>query len=185
MMGMKIYEYRAKEIFDQEGIAVPRSKMVKTSADAGKAAEEIGVPVAVKSQVLVGGRGKVGGIKFANQPKEAYEVAQELLGMEIKGEKVKKLLIEEKLAIESEYYLSVALDRSARQALIMASTEGGVDIEEVARQNPEKILKVHVDPRQEFLPYLARDIARKMGVKSALIPAIGAVIFKLYKVFQK
>lgn len=185
MIGMKIYEYRAKEIFSQEGIAIPRSKMVKTAADARKAADEIGVPVAVKSQVLVGGRGKAGGIKFADNPLEAYEVAQELMGMEIKGEKVNKLLIEEKLAIKSEYYLSVALDRSARQALIMASTKGGVDIEEVAQQKPDKILKVHVDPRQEFLPYMARDIARKMGVNGALIPRVGTFIFKLYHVFQK
>jgi succinyl-CoA synthetase beta subunit len=182
---MKIYEYRAKEIFSQEGITIPRSRMVKSAEDALQAAEEIGVPMAIKSQVLVGGRGKAGGIKFAENPSEAYEAAQELLGMEIKGEKVNKLLIEEKLAIQYEYYLSVALDRSARQALIMASTEGGVDIEEVALKNPEKILKVHVDPLQEFLPYMARDLARKMGVKSALIPAIGSFIFKLYMVFQK
>ncbi|MEN6329073.1 MAG: ADP-forming succinate--CoA ligase subunit beta [Methanobacteriaceae archaeon] len=182
---MKIYEYRAKEIFSQESIPVPRSKMVKTAGDARQAAEEMGVPVAVKSQVLVGGRGKAGGIKFANNPSEAYGVAQELLGMEIKGERVNKLLVEEKVDIKSEYYLSVALDRSARQALLMASTEGGVDIEEVAHRNPQKIIKVHVDPLEEFLPYMARDLARKMGVSGALIPAIGAFISKLYRVFQK
>ncbi len=181
---MKIYEYRAKEIFSEEGITIPRSRMVKTAEDALQAAEEIGVPVAIKSQVLVGGRGKAGGIRFAKNPSEAYEVAQELLGMEIKGEKVNKLLVEEKLAIESEYYLSVALDRSARQALIMTSTEGGVDIEQVALQNPEKILKFHVNPLQEFLPYMARDMARKMGVNDPLIPSIGSYIFKLYTVFQ-
>lgn len=185
MIGMKIYEYQAKEIFKQEGIAIPRSKMVKNATDARQAAEEIGAPVAVKSQVLVGGRGKAGGIKFANNPEEAYEAAQKLLKMDIKGEMVYKLLIEEKLAIESEYYISVALDRSARQALIMASTAGGVDIEEVALRNPEQIFKVHVDPRQEFLPFLARDIARKMGVEGPLIPALGAVIFKIYRIFQK
>ncbi|MDD1763971.1 MAG: acetate--CoA ligase family protein, partial [Methanobacteriaceae archaeon] len=182
---MKIYEYRAKEIFSEEGIPIPRSKVVGAANDARQAAEELGVPVAVKSQVLVGGRGKAGGIKFANNPSEAYEVAQELLQMEIKDEKVEKLLVEEKLDIKSEYYLSVALDRSARQALIMASTEGGVDIEEVAREHPQKIIKIHVDPLAEFMPYLARDIARKMGVSGALIPGIGSFIFKLYHVFQK
>jgi succinyl-CoA synthetase beta subunit len=182
---MKIYEYRAKEIFSEEGIPIPRSKVVGTANDVRQAAEELGVPVAVKSQVLVGGRGKAGGIKFANNPSEAYEVAQELLQMEIKDEKVEKLLVEEKLDIKSEYYLSVALDRSARQALIMASTEGGVDIEEVAREHPQKIIKIHVDPLAEFMPYLARDIARKMRVSGALIPGIGSFIFKLYHVFQK
>ncbi|HMK54327.1 MAG TPA: ADP-forming succinate--CoA ligase subunit beta [Methanobacteriaceae archaeon] len=182
---MKIYEYAAKKIFNEEDIPIPRSKVVESPQEAQKATEEIGVPVAIKSQVLVGGRGKAGGIKFADNPQEACQVSQKLFGMEIKGEKVEKLLIEEKLDIKSEYYLSVALDRSARQALIMASTEGGVNIEEVARKNPQKILKHHIDPLEEFLPYMARDIARKMGVTGALIPGVGTFIFKLYNVFQK
>ncbi|MEG3224455.1 MAG: succinate--CoA ligase subunit beta [Methanobacteriales archaeon Met13] len=182
---MKIYEYVAKKIFSEEGVPIPQSKVVDSPKEAQKAAEELGVPVAIKSQVLVGGRGKVGGIKFADTPQEAFQASQELLDMEIKGEFVEKLLIEEKLDIKSEYYISVALDRSARQALVMASTEGGVDIEEVARVTPEKIIKHHIDPLEEFLPYMARDIARKMGVTGALIPGLGAFIFKLYTVFQK
>ncbi|MGZ7108096.1 MAG: ATP-grasp domain-containing protein, partial [Methanobacterium sp.] len=152
---MKFFEYNAKQIFKREGIPVPQSYVVENSNDAKKVVEKINKPVALKSQVLVGGRGKAGGIKFADTPEESGAVVDELLGMEIKGEIVKKILIEEKVDIKTEYYISVVLDRSAKMPLIMASTEGGVDIEEVARNNPEKIVKYHVNPLEEFMPYEA------------------------------
>lgn len=181
---MKIHEYQAKEIFRSNGITTPNSIVVKSPEEAQKAAAEINRPVALKSQVLVGGRGKAGGIKFAKNPQMAYEVTEELLGMQIRGETVKQVLVEEMLDIKDEFYMSVAVDRSARKPLIMVSKAGGVDIEEVARETPEKIVKYHLDPLEQFLPYQAREIARKMGVGSSLISSVGGILWKLYQVFQ-
>jgi succinyl-CoA synthetase beta subunit len=182
---LKFFEHHAKEIFKQEGIPVPESYVARNAKEAKKAAAKIDKPVALKSQVLVGGRGKAGGIKFADTPGDAKKVAKELLGIRIKGEKVSKVLVEEKVDIQSEFYVSVVMDRSAKKPLIMASTEGGVDIEEVAKNSPEKIVKYHVNLLDEFMPYQAREIAGKMGVESALIPQIGAFIWKLFNVFGK
>jgi succinyl-CoA synthetase beta subunit len=182
---VKIHEYIAKDIFKGEGIPVPRNKMVVSPDEARNASAEIGKPVVIKSQILVGGRGKAGGIKFADNPDDVYCVAGEILGSTVRDEKVEMLLIEEKLEIQSEYYLSVVLDRSAKKPLIMASMSGGVDIEEVARENPEKIVKYYLDPLDEFLPYQGREIAIKMGVSNALISKVGAIVWKLYNVFQK
>ena len=182
---MKFFEYSAKEIFKHEGIPVPESYVAVNGKEAGKAAAKINKPVALKSQVLTGGRGKAGGIKFADTPREAKKVAKELLGMEIKEEKVNKILVEEKINIQSEFYISVVMDRSAKKPVIMASTEGGVDIEEVAKNNPEKIVKYHVNPLEEFMPYEARGIALKMGVPSEMISKMGGFIWKLFNVFKK
>ena len=182
---MKIHEYQAKEIFRDGGIPTPQSIMVETPEEAQKAAETINKSVAIKSQVLVGGRGKAGGIKFAENPTLAYQCTEKLLGTDIKGEAVEKVLVEEMLDIQEEFYLSVAVDRSARKPLIMVSQSGGVDIEEVARQTPEKIFKYHLDPLEEFMPYQAREIARKMGLTSDLISSVGGIIWKLYQIFQK
>ena len=182
---MKIHEYIAKEIFKAEGIAVPTSKMVKNPDDAKKAVLEISKPVAIKSQILVGGRGKAGGIKFAEDPEDAYEVAGKILGSTIKDEVVEMVLIEEKLNIKSEFYLSVVLDRSAKKPLIMASRFGGIDIEDVAHQTPEKIVKYYINSLDEFLQYQGREIAIKMGISKELIPPVGLVIWKLVKIFKK
>lgn len=182
---LKFFEYSAKEIFKREGIPVPESYVAVNAKEAKKATIKIDKPVALKSQVLIGGRGKAGGIKFANSPKDAKKVAKELLGMEIKGEKVNKVLVEEKINIQSEFYISVAMDRSAKKPLIMASVEGGVDIEEVAKNNPEKIVKYHVNPLDEFMPYQAREIARKMGVENQMISPMGGFIWKLFNVLKK
>ena len=182
---MKVYEYQAKEIFKRGGIPVPVSSIAETPKEAQMATQKIKKSVALKSQVLVGGRGKAGGIKFADNPSKAYQVAEVLLGTQIRGEKVEKLLVEEKLNIQSEFYLSVAVDRSAKKPLIMASSQGGVNIEDVAIKTPEKIYKFHVEPLEEFLPYQAREIARKMGVPNVLISKIGGVIWKLYQIFLK
>ena len=182
---MKIYEYLAKDIFKNNGIPVPINKLVENGREAEKVVEEMDKAVVLKSQVLVGGRGKAGGIKFAENPSDAHRVVEELLKLKIKGEKVDKVLVEEKLDIESELYLSVVMDRSARKPLIMASIHGGVDIEEVARETPEKLFKYHVNPLEKFLPYQARDIAIKMGVPNHLISKTGVIIWKLFNVFQK
>ncbi len=182
---MKIHEYIAKEIFKSEGISVPTSQMVKSPEDAKKVALNFLKPVAIKSQILVGGRGKAGGIKFANDPEEAFEISRKILGSTIKGEVVEMVLIEEKLDITSEFYLSVVLDRSAKKPLIMASSSGGVDIEDVARETPENIVKYHVNSLNEFLPYQGREIAIKMGIPKDLISNVGTTIWKLVNIFNK
>ena len=148
-------------------------------------ASEMGVPVVIKAQVLTGGRGKAGGVKFANNPGEALKVADEILGMEIKGEKVKHLLIEKKAEILNEFFVTVSVDRGARKPVILASMEGGDEIENLAKTNPEKIIKYYPNPLIEFLPYEAREIARRMGVPSELISQMGDMIWKLYNVFEK
>lgn len=182
---MKFFEYSAKEIFKKEGIPVPTSYVAENSNEAKEAALKINKPVAIKSQVLVGGRGKAGGIKFAEISEEAAPVTDELLSIIIKGETVKKVLVEEKVNIQSEFYLSVVMDRAAKMPLIMASAEGGVEIEEVAAKTPEKIVKYHVNPLDEFMPYQAREIARKMGIENNMISQMAGFIWKLFNVFKK
>lgn len=182
---MKIHEYIAKDIFKEEGISVPQNKMVVNPEEAKMAASEIGKPVVIKSQILVGGRGKAGGIKFADNPDEAYTKASEILGSTVKDERVEMVLVEEKLEIISEYYLSIVLDRSAKKPLIMASMSGGIDIEDVARDTPEEIIKYYLNPLNEFLPYQGREIAIKMGVLNSQITNVGSIVCKLFNVFEK
>ncbi|KZX14959.1 succinyl-CoA ligase [ADP-forming] subunit beta [Methanobrevibacter cuticularis] len=182
---MKFFEHNAKKIFKKYGINILEGHVAYSPEEAVEIATEMGVPVALKSQVLTGGRGKAGGIKFADNPGEAFEIAGNLLDLEIKGEKVKHLLVEKKANIKEEYFLTVSIDRSNKKPIIMASVEGGVDIEQLAIDSPEKIIKYHVNPLEEFLPYEAREIARKMGVESNLISSVGSIILKLYNVFDK
>jgi succinyl-CoA synthetase beta subunit len=182
---LKVHEYQAKEIFKRGGVSVPVNYVADTPEEAENATRKINKPVTLKSQILVGGRGKAGGIKFAYNPSEAFQIAESLFGTQIRGENVEKVLVEEKIDIQSEFYISVAIDRSYKKPLIMASSEGGVDIEDVAIKTPEKIFKFHVEPLEEFLPYQSREIARKMGVPSNLISKMGVVIWKLYQIFVK
>lgn len=182
---MKFFENVAKRLFEAEGIKILEGHVAYSPEEATAIVSEMDVPVAIKAQVLVGGRGKAGGIKFADNPGEAFQVADEILGMEIKGEKVKHLLIEEKADIKQEFFISVSIDRSAKKPIIMASKEGGVEIENLAKTNPEKIIKYYPNPLGEFLPYEAREIACRMDVDSSLVSPLGDVIWKLYHVFEK
>ena len=182
---MRFFENIAKQIFNNEEIPILNGHVAYSPEEAMAVASEMGVPVVVKAQVLTGGRGKAGGVKFANNPGEAHKVAQEILGMEIKGEEVKHLLIEEKADIINEFFVTVSIDRSAKKPVILASKEGGVEIENLAKTNPEKIIKYYPDPLIGFLPYEAREIARQMGVDSELISPMGGMIWKLYQVFEK
>ncbi len=156
---MKLHEYQSKQIFARYGIPIPRGRVAATAQEAYQIAEELGGRVVIKSQVLVGGRGKAGGIRLANNPKEAEELATQILGMEIKGLPVRKVLVDEAARIEKEIYLGITNDRAARKPVMMASAAGGVDIEEVARETPEKIVRVHIDPLLGLKDYQARDIA--------------------------
>lgn len=156
---MKLHEYQSKQIFSNYGIPIPSGRVATNAADAKRIAEELGKPVVIKSQVLVGGRGKAGGIRLAKSPHEAEDLATQILGMEIKGLPVHKILIDEAASIETEIYLGITNDRSARKPVMMASSAGGVEIEQVARDTPEKIVKVHIDPLLGLRDYQSRDLA--------------------------
>lgn len=143
---MKLHEYQSKLKFAEFGVPIPKGKVASTPSEAKAIAEELGGRVVVKSQVLVGGRGKAGGIKLANTPAEAEAMAKYILGLEIKGLPVRKVLVDEAADIQNEIYLGITNDRAARKPVFMASSAGGVDIEEVAAKTPEKIIKIHIDP---------------------------------------
>ena len=156
---MKLHEHISKEIFAKYGVPIPKGQVAATPKEAGKIAKEMGGRVVVKAQVLVGGRGKAGGIKVVNNAKEAEAAAQEILGMEIKGLPVRKVLLDEAIDIASEIYLGITNDRAMDQPVIMASAAGGVDIEEVAAKTPEKIVRAHVNPLLGLQSYQVRDMA--------------------------
>ena len=143
---MKLHEYQSKNIFAEFGVPIPNGKIASNPAEAKAIAKELGGRVVVKSQVLVGGRGKAGGIKLANSPDEAEKMAAHILDLKIKGLPVRKVLIDEAADIQNEIYLGITNDRAARKPVFMASAAGGVDIEEVAAKTPEKIIRIHVDP---------------------------------------
>lgn len=180
---MKLHEYQSKRVFAQYGVPIPSGEVATTPAQARAIAEGIGKPVVIKSQVLVGGRGKAGGIKLARTPDEAEEVAGHILGMDIKGLTVKQVLVDEAADIRSEIYLGAVLDRSARKVAIMASSEGGVEIEEVAAQTPEKIITVHVHPLLGMQGFQARQLAYGIGLPKEHIAAFTRIALSLYQAF--
>jgi succinyl-CoA synthetase beta subunit len=159
-----LYEYQGKQLFGPAGIPVPDGRLVTTPAEARAAAEELGCPVVVKAQVLTGGRGKAGGVKLAADPGEAEARAGDILGLDIRGHVVRKLWIEKASEIAKEYYLSVAFDRAEKKPLLMLTTEGGVDIEELAARSPDAIARLHVDPLIGFQPYQARWLCFTAGL---------------------
>jgi succinyl-CoA synthetase beta subunit len=161
---VKLHEYQSKRLFGEYGIPVPQGEVAMTPEEARQIAERIGGPVVVKSQVLVGGRGKAGGVKLAKTPEEAEARARDILGMDIKGLTVEKVLIDPAADIKNEIYLAVILDRAARRIAIMASAAGGVDIEEVAATTPEKIITVRVDPFLGLEDFQARQLAYDIGL---------------------
>jgi succinyl-CoA synthetase beta subunit len=161
---MKLHEYQSKLMFSKYGIPIPRGRVAATAQEARHVAEELGGRSVIKSQVLVGGRGKAGGVKVAKDPQEAEQLATQILGMEIKGLPVRKVLVDEAAAIETEIYFAITNDRAARRPVMMASAAGGMDIEEVAAKTPEKIIKVHIDPLLGLREYQARDVAASIDL---------------------
>jgi succinyl-CoA synthetase beta subunit len=181
---LDLYEYQGKELFRRMGIPVSEGRLATTPAEARAAAEELGGEVVVKAQVLTGGRGKAGGIKLAAGPEEAERRAAEILGLDIRGHVVRKLWIERASEIAREYYLSVTFDRGAKQALLMFTTRGGVDIEEVAASSPEALVRLHVDPFQGFQPWQARRLVYGAGVTDpAEQKQIASIVERLYRAF--
>jgi succinyl-CoA synthetase beta subunit len=159
-----LYEYQGKELFRRFGIPTSEGRLATTPAEARAAAEELGGQVVVKAQVLTGGRGKAGGVKLAGGPEDAETKADEILGLDIRGHVVRKVWIERASEIAKEYYLSVAFDRGAKKALFMLTTEGGVEIEEVAESKPDALARLHVDPLEGFQPYQARRLIYGAGI---------------------
>jgi succinyl-CoA synthetase beta subunit len=182
---MKIHEYQAKEVFAEAGIPVPAGKVAATPVEAFEIAEEINRPVMVKAQVHVGGRGKAGGIKYAENAEAAKILAQSIIGMEIKGLTVKKALITEAEDIISESYVGIILDRVTKRPVIMVSPAGGIDIEEVAQKTPEKIFKLAVDPVVGLKPYQARNLAFKLFRDINQVRATTNILMQLYDAFWK
>ena len=181
---MKIHEYQAKEIFSRYLIPVTKEVVCYTVDEAVVAAAELGLPVVVKAQVLVGGRGKAGGVKLARTREDVPEMASKILGMDIKGYKVEKILIAQGVKFSSEYYVGLTIDRNSKSVIFMASSEGGVEIEEVAKDNPDAIHKFVIDPDLGMTPFLARKIAFALFSDFNLVKQGADLFQKLYRIFM-
>src|SRR3712207_3462302 len=180
---MDLLEYQGKQLFARHGVPVPSGEPARNVDDAVAAAERIGYPCVVKAQVQIGGRGKAGGIKVAKDRAEAQQHAEAILGMDIRGFTVHEVWIEAASDIAEEYYAAVLLDRSAKKPLFMLSTQGGMDIEEVAERDPDAIARVHVDPLIGFQDFHGRKLAFEAGVAADAVRGVGALLSKLYDVF--
>jgi succinyl-CoA synthetase beta subunit len=181
---MDLLEYQGKELFRRFGIPVSDGRLATTPAEARSAAEAIGGPVVVKAQVLTGGRGKAGGVKLADDPRDAEQKAKEIIGLDINGHVVEKLWIESASDIAKEYYLSVTFDRGAKKPLFMFTTRGGVEIEQVAEESPEALVRLHVDALEGFQPWVARRLIYGAGVEDpSEQKQIADIIGKLYRCF--
>lgn len=181
---MKLHEYQSKRLFAEHGVPIPSGGVAATPERARAIAKELGGPVVVKSQVLVGGRGKAGGIKVAENPEEAETYARNILGMSIKGLSVRKVLIDEAADISQEIYLGIVVDRAARRPAMMASSEGGVEIEEVARVKPEAIKRITIDPYLGLRGYQTLRVAKGIGLSKDQFRSFGKIAQGLYSAFE-
>jgi len=179
-----LYEYQGKELFRRAGIPVSAGRLAESPQEARAAAQELGGPVVVKAQVLTGGRGKAGGIKLASNPAEAEQKAKEILGLDIRGHVVRRLWIEQASDIAREYYLSITFDRGAKKPLFMFTTQGGVEIEQVAEESPDALLRLHLDPSEGYQPWIARRLIYGAGVEDpGEQKQIAAIVEQLYRAF--
>jgi len=181
---VKLHEYQSKQMFAKYGIPIPKGEVATRPEDARRIASELGKRVVIKAQVLVGGRGKAGGVKLANNPDEAEKIASQILGMDIKGLTVHKVLVDEAADIKQEIYLAVTIDRVQRRVIMMASAAGGMDIEDVARTAPEKIIRVAIDPFLGIREYQTRQIAYAIGLDRSLMKAFDKIAQGLYQCFM-
>ena len=181
---MKLHEYQAKDIFADAGIPVPESRLAGSVDEVLDAVDEIGFPAAVKAQGHVGGRGKAGGFKIAGDRAEAEQYAEEILGMDLKGYTVDKVLVESGVDFVDELYVGVTMDRGEGKPVLMVSTEGGVDIEEVAAENPDAIAREHVDPAFGLHPYQARKVVYEAGVDADVALDVASILSTLYDLYE-
>jgi succinyl-CoA synthetase beta subunit len=180
---MDLLEYQGKKLFQKHGVPVPDGRHANTVEEAVAAAEELGYPVVVKAQVQIGGRGKAGGIKLANDRSEAEQHAEAILGMDIRGLTVHELYVEKASDIAEEYYAAVVFDRGAKQPMVMLSRMGGMDVEEIAEKDPTAMARLHVDPLIGFQPFHGRRLAFESGIAADVIRPVGAMLEKLYDTF--
>jgi succinyl-CoA synthetase beta subunit len=181
---MDLYEYQGKQLFKQFGIPVSEGRLATTAEEARSAAEELGGQVVVKAQVLTGGRGKAGGVQLADDPADAEHKASRIIGLDIRGHVVEQLWIERASDIAKEYYLSVTFDRGAKKPLFMFTTQGGVEIEEVAAENPDALVRLHVDPLEGYQPWMSRRLVYGAGVRDpGEQKQIADIVGKLYRCF--
>ncbi len=182
---MRLFEYETKKILRSEGIPIPQGVVASTPNEAKKFVEDLAKPVILKAQVLVGRRGKAGGILTAHTPQEAAEAAEKLLKTDIGGQKVNEILIEERLNTLQELYLSVAVDDSEGKPVILASSEGGIEVEEIAAEQPEKIVKKHVYTLSGLRQYESRTIAKRIGLRGNLMSRASDILWRLYQLFER
>ena len=182
---MDLYEYQGKELLRHFDIETLEGRVAANAEEARAAAEQLGGPVAIKAQVLTGGRGKAGGIKVIEEPEDAEEAARQILGMEIRDHTVRQVLVEAGADIASEMYLSMLVDRAEKKPLILFSTEGGVDIEEVAETNPDSIVRIYVDPLLGLLPYQVRELVFDAGLEGDVAKGVSQVLNNLYRAFTE
>jgi succinyl-CoA synthetase beta subunit len=180
---MRLLEYQGKELFAAAGIPVPAGKVAQTVDEAVAIMRANPAPSVVKAQVLIGGRGKAGGIKFANDERDVVEPAKAILGMNIKGEIAKRIWIEQRVDIAKELYLSITVDRQSKRPIIIASAMGGMDIEEVAKTHPDAIAKYRIDPATGYWPFVGRCVAAEAGIPKEVTSQFVDILGKLYKLF--
>jgi succinyl-CoA synthetase beta subunit len=182
---MDLLEYQGKQLFAKHGVPVPEGRRAVTPQEAREAAEALGFPVVIKAQVQIGGRGKAGGIKLANDADEAEAHAQAILGMDIRGLTVHEVWVERASKIAAEYYAAIVFDRSAKKPLVMLSSMGGMEVEQIADEHPDAIARLHVDPLVGFLPFHGRRLAYESGIDADVIRPVGAMLGKLYYLFVR
>jgi succinyl-CoA synthetase beta subunit len=180
---MDLLEYQGKQLFAKHGVTVPEGRPAISVQEAVEAADELGYPVVIKAQVLIGGRGKAGGIKLAKDRAEAEEHANAILGMDIRGFTVHELYVEKASEIDEEYYAAILLDRSAKKPLAMLSRMGGMDVEEIAERDPNAIVRIHIDPLVGFQAFHGRRLAFEAGIAEDVVRPVGALLAKLYDTF--
>jgi succinyl-CoA synthetase beta subunit len=180
-----LYEYQGKQLFSRFGVPVSEGRVASTPEEAREAAAELGGPVVVKAQVLTGGRGKAGGVKLASSPEEAEVRARDILGLDIRGHVVRRLWIEQASDIEREYYFSITFDRGAKRPLFMLTTQGGVEIEQVAAENPDALARLHLDPLAGWQPWVARHLTFRAGIPAAEQRQVAAIIEQTYRCFRE
>jgi succinyl-CoA synthetase beta subunit len=180
---MDLLEYQGKQLFAKHGVPVPEGRAASSVPEAVEAADELGYPVVIKAQVLIGGRGKAGGIKLAKDRAEAQQHAEAIIGMDIRGFTVHELYVEKASDIDEEYYAAIVFDRSARAPMVMLSRMGGMDVEEIAETDPKAIVRLHVDPLLGFQDFHGRRLAFDAGIAADVIRPVGALLSKLYDAF--
>src|SRR5262245_59437011 len=189
---MKVHEFQAKQVLSRFGVAVPKGAVAETPAQARQIASDLGGRAVVKAQIHAGGRGKAGGVKLAATPAEAETIAKNLLGATLvtpqtgpEGRVVRRVLVEQTLEIEREYYFSVLVDRASAAPVLMASSEGGMEIEKVAAETPEKILRQRIDPAAGFSAFAARKLAFGLGIRRDAVGRAVALLSGLYRAFAE